>query len=120
MLPRARVNGLIAGCDAILSLHRSEGFGLILAEALYLGKPVVATGWSGNMDFMNSGNSCPVAFQLVRLDHTFGAYAAGAQWAEPDVDHASRMMRRLFEDSAYRKEIGERARETMRTQFSPE
>ena len=59
MLPRARVNGLLAACDAVVSLHRSEGFGLILAEAMYLGKPVVATGWSGNMDFMNSGELLP-------------------------------------------------------------
>jgi glycosyltransferase involved in cell wall biosynthesis len=119
MLPRPRLNGLIAACDAVLSLHRSEGFGLIAAEAMALGKPVVATGWSGNMDFMNSGNSCPVAFELVTLDQTFGAYPAGAQWAEPDVDHASQLMRRLVEDPACRREIGERARETMRTQFSP-
>jgi glycosyltransferase involved in cell wall biosynthesis len=120
LLSRARLNGLLASCDAVVSLHRSEGFGLIPAEAMALGKPVVATGWSGNMDFMNSGNSCPVGFQLVTLDRTFGPYPVGAQWAEPDVDHASRLMRRLVDDSAYRREIGERARETMRTQFSPE
>jgi len=120
LLPRARLNGLLASCDAVVSLHRSEGFGLIPAEAMALGKPVVATGWSGNMDFMNSRNSCPVNFRLVTLDRTFDAYPAGAQWAEPDVAHGSELLRRLLEDSAYRVEIGERARDTMRTQFSPE
>jgi glycosyltransferase involved in cell wall biosynthesis len=120
MLSRARVNGLLAACDSIVSLHRSEGFGLILAEAMYLGKPVVATGWSGNMDFMNSGNSCPVAYEIVKLGRTYGNYLAGQQWAEPDVDHAAHLMRRVYEDAAFRTQIGERARQTIRSQFSLE
>ncbi len=120
MLSRARVNGLLAACDALVSLHRSEGFGLILAESMYLGKPVIATGWSGNMDFMNSGNSCPAGYELVTLDRTYRPYPAGQQWAEPDLDHAAALMRRVFEDSGYRTQIGERARDTIRSQFSPE
>jgi glycosyltransferase involved in cell wall biosynthesis len=120
MLSRARVNGLLAACDGLVSLHRSEGFGLILAESMYLGKPVVATGWSGNMDFMNGANSCPVDYELVTLDRTYGDYQAAQQWAEPDVDHAAHLMRRLVEDSTYRAQIGERARDTMRSRFSPE
>ncbi|MEA2570718.1 MAG: hypothetical protein QOI24_2719 [Acidobacteriota bacterium] len=119
MLSRARVNGLIAASDSVVSLHRSEGFGLILAEAMYLGKPVVATGWSGNMDFMNSGNSCPVGYDLVTLDQSHGYYHAGGQWAEPDVAHASQLMLRIVDDSAWRKQLGARAGETMRTRFSP-
>ena len=119
MLSRARVNGLISACDSVVSLHRSEGFGLILAEAMYLGKPVVATGWSGNMDFMNSGNSCPIAYELVTLDRTHHYYAAGQQWAEPDIDHAAHLMRRVFEDPDFRTQISERGRETIRSQFSP-
>jgi glycosyltransferase involved in cell wall biosynthesis len=120
MLPRPRVNGLLAACDGVVSLHRSEGFGLILAEAMALGKPVVATGWSGNMDFMNSGNSCPVGYELVTLDRTYRSYPAGEQWAEPDVDHAAHLMKRVVEDSAFRTQIGERARHTIRSRFSPE
>ena len=119
MLSRARVNGLLTACDGFVSLHRSEGFGLILAESMYAGKPVVATGWSGNMDFMDSANSCPVGFELVTLDRTYGYYQAGQQWAEPDIDHAAHLMRRLVEDSGFRTQVGARARNTIRSRFSP-
>jgi glycosyltransferase involved in cell wall biosynthesis len=119
MLPRARVNGLLAACDAVISLHRSEGFGLILAEAMYLGKPVVATGWSGNMDFMNGANSCPVAYELVPLDRDYGPYRAGQQWADPDVEDAARLIRRVFDDEEFRTKISVHARSTIRSQFSP-
>ena len=119
MLPRAGVNGLLSACDAVVSLHRSEGFGLILAEAMDLGKPVVATGWSGNMDFMTSANSCPVAYKLVTLDRAHGPYRAGQQWAEPDVDDAARLMRRVVDDAEFRIEISTRARHTIRSKFSP-
>jgi glycosyltransferase involved in cell wall biosynthesis len=120
VLPRSEVNGLIASCDAVVSLHRSEGFGLILAEAMALGKPVIATGWSGNVDFMSVGNSCLVGYELVPLERNFGPYPAGSHWAEPDVDHAAWLMSRIFRDAEYRAAIGHRASETIRTQFSPE
>jgi glycosyltransferase involved in cell wall biosynthesis len=119
-LPRARVNGLLAACDGVLSLHRSEGFGLVLAEAMYLGKPVVATGWSGNMDFMNGTNSCPVQYTLVTLDRDYLPYRAGQQWADPDIDHAAHCLQRVVRDAAWRTELSARARDTIRGQFSPE
>ncbi len=71
------------------------------------------------MDFMNSGNSCPVGYELVTLDQTYGYYQAGQQWAEPDADHAAHLMRRVVEDSAFRKQVGSRARDTIRSQFTP-
>lgn len=119
MLSRERVNGLTAACDAVVSLHRAEGFGLVPAEAMYLGKPVIATGWSGNMDFMNTVNSCPVGYEFFTLDESYGPRYAGQRWADADVDHAAHFMRRLFDDAEYRKRIGEEARRTMLTEFSP-
>ncbi|MBV8516161.1 MAG: glycosyltransferase family 4 protein [Acidobacteria bacterium] len=118
-LPRAQMHGLLSSCDAVVSLHRAESFGLTLAEAMDLGKPVIATAWSGNMDFMHAGNSCPVAYELVTLDRAHGPYAAGQRWAEPDVDHAAHCMRRLVDDAEFRARIGARARETIRAEFSP-
>lgn len=119
-MSRARANGLIAACDAVVSLHRAEGFGLVLAEAMSLGKPVVATAWSGNMDFMDGGNACPVGYTLVRSDRAHGPYPAGAEWAEPDLDHAAELMRRLVGDPAWREAIGSRARATIEEGFGPE
>jgi len=119
LLSRAKVNGLIASCDAVVSLHRSEGFGLILAEAMYLGKPVVATGWSGNADFMNAGNSCPVGYELVKLQRPYAGYIVG-EWAEPDLDHAAHLMRKLVDDDAWRSQLSARGRDTIQSHFSPE
>jgi glycosyltransferase involved in cell wall biosynthesis len=89
---------LMAACDAYVSLHRSEGAGLPLAEAMALGKPVIATGWSGNMDFMNVANSFPVRYDLVELEENAGPYRAGWIWAKPSVAHAAELMRFVFEN----------------------
>lgn len=105
---------LYASCDALISLHRSEGLGLSLLEAMALGKPVVATGWSGNMDFMTAENSVPVSFDEVEVvASTQPAYAptrAGAQyWAEPRVDEAATALRTLAENPALRASMGAEA-----------
>ena len=67
----------MAACDAYVSLHRSEGTGLTITDAMALGKPVIATSWSGNMDFMDVSNSFPVRYELVELQRTIGPYRAG-------------------------------------------
>jgi glycosyltransferase involved in cell wall biosynthesis len=120
-LPRSGVDALIRACDAVVSLHRAEGFGLVLAEAMSFGKPVVATNYSANIEFMDSSNSCPVNYTLIELDRDYGHYKAGGQyWAEPDIDHAASLMRRLVEDPGYRTSIGANAKERIRRDFSPE
>ncbi len=92
-LSGAERDALIAACDCYLSLHRSEGHGLPLAEAMALGKPVVATAYGGNMEFMSEANSYPVAWSPARVGDGVEHYPAGAHWAEPDVGDAARLLR---------------------------
>ncbi len=120
ILMRQEVYDLENVCDAFVSLHRSEGFGLGLAESMFLGKPVVATDWSGNRDFMSPDNSCPVNYRLIRLDRNIGPYDRGQIWADPDLDHAAQLLKRLVEDVAWRQRIGRRGQQTIHEQFSPE
>jgi glycosyltransferase involved in cell wall biosynthesis len=106
-MDRAKLSMLFAACDGYLSLHHSEGFGLTMAEAMALGKPVVATGYSGNMDFMTTANSYPVRYQLVKLERDYGPYRRGTYWADPDLDHAAELIRQVCEqrDDARQKGI---------------
>ena len=116
---RDKIYALEANCDCMISLHRAEGFGLGPAEMMYLGKPVIATGWSGNMEFMNSMNSFPVNYCLKPLDHSVGVYESGIEWAEPDIEHAAHCLTRLLSDPLLSKQIGHRARTTIETSLSP-
>jgi glycosyltransferase involved in cell wall biosynthesis len=119
-LSRAEVNALFNCCDCFVSLHRAEGFGLPLAEAMCLGKPVIATGWSGNTDFMNVGNSLPVRYTIVPLDRDSGPYRKGFHWAEPDLKHAAELMDVAARDKSLVCRIGMQARHDIMTHFSPE
>jgi glycosyltransferase involved in cell wall biosynthesis len=93
--------------DAYALLHRAEGFGLPLAEAMAAGIPVVATGWSGNMDFMTHENSCPVRFHLREVTDPQGKYAASeGEWAEAEVEHAAELLEALAACPDYGREIG--------------
>jgi len=118
-LPRRDIYELEAACDCFVSLHRSEGFGLGLAESMYLGKPVIATDWSGTTEFVNEQTGCPVRHRLVTLDRSYGPYSKGQTWAEPDGEHAAWWMRRMVEDPALGRRIGAAARAHMETHFSP-
>lgn len=108
-LDRAELNCLLDSVDCFVSLHRSEGFGLVMAEAMARGKVVVATAWSGNMDFMNAANSLPVDYTLVTLDEDHGPYARGERWAEPCIADAAAKLRQVAADPALRHRLGERA-----------
>jgi glycosyltransferase involved in cell wall biosynthesis len=105
---------LYASCDAFISLHRSEGLGLIPLEAMRLGKPVVATAWSGNMSYMNYCNACLVEFDFVPIEASSQYYGSDAlgietQWAEPDISQAAAWLRKLFDDPQFRLQLGLRA-----------
>jgi glycosyltransferase involved in cell wall biosynthesis/SAM-dependent methyltransferase len=106
-------SGMMTACDCYASLHRSEGLGLTMAEAMALGKPVVATGWSGNLEFMSEENSHLVHHGMVMLERDHGPYPAGAEWAEPDLDHAADCLRRVFDDREAAAALGERARRSI-------
>ena len=110
---------LLAACDCYVSLHRSEGLGLTMAEAMYLGKPVIATGYSGNMDFMNVNNSLLVKHDLVELDRNYGPYEKGSIWADPDIDHAAQLMRWVYENREVAKSLGGKASMDVRRYMSP-
>ena len=99
-------DGLTAACDCYVSLHRAEGFGLAIAEAMFLGKPAIATGYSGNLEFMTTTNSYLVDYELVPIEPG-ASEPLGAEWARPSVGHAARLMRDVF---AHREQAVERAR----------
>jgi glycosyltransferase involved in cell wall biosynthesis len=120
ILDRPELNSLIDASDCYVSLHRSEGFGVTLAEAMALGKPVIATDYSANLDFMHAGNGLLVRYKLVRLDQDYGPYPKGSQWADPDVDHASQLMRFVYEHPDQAAEIGRQARRDIWRQLAPD
>jgi glycosyltransferase involved in cell wall biosynthesis len=115
----ATVAALFASADACVSLHRSEGFGLGLAQAMAAGLPVVATGWSGNMEFMTAQNSLPVRFELVEIGKTIGPYPRGYRWADPQISHAAELMRGLFNDHAAAMALGKRAAADIQRRLDP-
>ncbi|WMT43331.1 glycosyltransferase family 4 protein [Paenibacillus sp. D2_2] len=117
-LRREEINALIQSVDCFVSLHRSEGFGLVLAEAMYLGKPVIGTNWSGNTDFMDRDNSCAVDYSLIKVGRDYGPYRHDQIWAEPDIDHAAYYMQKLVSDPLWYSTIAEKGKETIHKRFS--
>jgi glycosyltransferase involved in cell wall biosynthesis len=120
-LPAADLSALIGQCDVLLSLHRAEGLGLFLAEAMWLGVPVIATGWSGVLQLIDDSHAMLVRFRKVPVKQ--GEYAwvpPGAGWAEPDIDHAAECLRRLAADGKLRAELGRRSQEKARREFDLE
>jgi glycosyltransferase involved in cell wall biosynthesis len=109
---------LIQACDAYISLHRSEGLGLTMAEAMLLGKPVIATRYSGNLDFMDDNNSLLVDCELVPLGREIPPYDASYRWAEPSAEHAAQLMRQLFDNPASAASLGTRAKTDAETRLS--
>ncbi len=104
-------DALMAGCDCYVSLHRSEGFGLTLAEAMAAGKPVIGTGYSGNLDFMTAENSYLVGYELTRVGPECEIYPPDGEWAEPDLEHAAAQMRAVHGDREEASRRGARARQ---------
>ncbi len=114
VLSRQQVNGLIQCVDVFVSLHRAEGFGLVLAEAMYLGTPTIATNWSSNTEFMNQEVACMVDYKLITIEKDLSPFKAGNRWADPDLEDAARWMKLLFENTQFYEEIREKAKKHIR------
>lgn len=109
--PRNEAHAAMAAADIVLSLHRSEGFGLVPAEAMLLGKPVILTAWSGTEDFATDATTVRIPYVLVPATDPRGVFTApGARWAEPDLDAAAAALVHLAENPARRLDLGTAAR----------
>jgi glycosyltransferase involved in cell wall biosynthesis len=113
------IAGLMSICDAFVSLHRSEGVGYGLAQSMLLGKPVIATNYSGNTDFTLSDNSCLVDYKLIKVNEGEYPFSKNQFWADPNLEHASSYMQRLVENDSYRKSIAEAGRSYIKANHNP-
>ena len=118
-LSRHEMDSLMANTDVFVSLHRSEGFGLPIAEAMALGVPALVTGWSGNMDFTDDDCAACVRYTIVDLERSYGPYESGQRWAEPDLDHAAEWMERLRSDPELRRRLALKASGAIRAHSHP-
>ena len=106
----AGIDALYDQVDVVMSLHRSEGFGLTIAEAMLRGVPVVATNWSGNVDFLNHKTGIPIPFHLISALDPQGTYNhPDVNWADADIEAAAAALRRLRDDPGLRLRLGQQA-----------
>lgn len=123
-VPQRDLFGLVAACDIYLSLHRGEGFGITLAEAMSMAKPVVCTDWSATTEFCKPACTLTIPYTRApvdpeqKLDQPF--YEDVTTWAEPDLAAAAAALRKLYDDPAYRLALGEKGRASILEQFSTE
>ena len=117
-LTRDEMICLINACDVYVSLHRSEGLGIGMLEAMSLGKPVIGTGFGGNMDFMRADVALIVDYQLVQLEEDALPYRKGWLWADPNIDQAAEYMEMLYHDRSLAKLIGEKGKKFIEAHYS--
>ncbi len=111
---------LLSATDCYVSLHRAEGFGYTCAEAMAYGMPVIATGYSGNLQFMDRDNSFLVDYREATVTVADGPYPRGSVWAEPDVEHAALLMKAVYDRPDLARATGARARDSVRRTLSPQ
>jgi len=119
-LQKNEMRNLLRLCDCYVSLHRSEGFGLSIAEAMGFAKPVIATAYSANVDYMNSDNGLLVRHDLVEIEADVGPYARGQLWADPDIEQAASHMQRVYGDADFAAALGRRAQQDVQRDLSYE
>jgi glycosyltransferase involved in cell wall biosynthesis len=118
-LTHEQMTSLFAACDCYVSLHRSEGLGLGMVQAMSLGKPVIGTGYSGNLEYMNPGNSLLVKHKLVVIESASGSYEKGNFWAEADVADAAEKLRWVYDHPVESERLGQRAAIDVRATLDP-
>jgi glycosyltransferase involved in cell wall biosynthesis len=117
-LSQKGMDALISASDIFVSLHRAEGFGLVVAQAMLAGKPTIVTDWSGTRDFTDAMTACLVPAKEVAVSDPQGIYPPIGVWAEPDIEAAVTWMRRLAFDPTLRRDMGDRAAAKARTALS--
>lgn len=116
----AAMDALYGRCDVVMSLHRAEGLGLVIVEAMLRGLPVIATDWSGNTDFLTAETGMPVPCRFVPVVDPQGNYPdRGMAWADPDVGAAAAALKLLRQDEAMRRRLGDAARDAALRKFDP-
>lgn len=113
-----QVNSLVRSVNVYISLHRAEGFGLVMAEAMSLGTPVIATNWSGNTEFMNADVACMVDAEITTLQKDYIPFMKGSRWAEPNVQQAAEYLVRLYENPEWRNELSNKAQKYISQKLS--
>jgi glycosyltransferase involved in cell wall biosynthesis len=119
-LGREQMDALTNCVDCVVSLHRSEGFGLFIAEAMYLGKPVIVTNYSGNTDFTRPDNSMLVDYRMIPVGRNCAPYDPASLWADPDVEHAAAHMKTIAQNKDLRVRLSQAGREFVREALSAE
>jgi len=121
-LTEAELDGLMANCAAYVSLHRAEGLGLTIAEAMAWGRPVIVSEYSGNMQFNTPENAflVPCGRAKIPRKRTSPYYPAGQPWGDPDLDYAAKLMRYVLDNPAVAAQKGEQAALDIATKFTPE
>ena len=112
------MRGLLQCADCYVSLHRSEGLGLGMAESMYLGKPVIATAYSGNLEFMNNENSCLVSYSKIAVSDGEYLDQKNQVWADANILEASKYMQKIFSDLEFRTQLGNAAQKWMHEHHS--
>jgi glycosyltransferase involved in cell wall biosynthesis len=120
LLSPIAMDQLLVSADVFVSLHRAEGFGLILADAMALGIPVIATGYSGNLEFMPPGSAALVPWQWSVIETNQGDYRKGNRWGEPSLGHAAKAMADLADSAQQRSQLGEAGRRAALERLSEE
>jgi glycosyltransferase involved in cell wall biosynthesis len=117
-LDRDEFMSVINACDCYISLHRSEGLGLGMLEAMSMAKPVIATRYGGNMDFMNDENSLLVDYQLIPVKEGAEPYQPGWLWADPDVQQSAEFMQKLYKDRVFAERLGNGAQDYINQHYN--